>query len=134
MDNLKLYNGDIKICYRKGNKYVKEQFFLVSDGRDIKNCIPNFIFRSSFSFQHFLRGRSSVVGVFITFGKGLLEANMFLTDMQECINKEYNLKHLEGYFCFTKRGRNIGLRFLGRDLPNSNLEVKELDLEKIKEK
>ena len=134
MKKLKLYNGDVELWYRKGSEYSKEQFFLTPYGGDMKNGIPNFIFKSSFSFQYFLRGRSSAVGVFTSFDKVPLEANMFLTDMQDCINKEYNLKYLKGYFCFTKRGQNIGLRFLGEELPNSNLEVKELNLEEIKER
>lgn len=133
MKKLKLWQGKVNIWYREGNEYISSLYKLSSYiPRESEQDFDNFIFKQKLEFKSFSRGRSSAVAIFESYDKIPLECNMFLTDLSDCILQNENLTNLEGYFCFQKRGSNIGIKYLGKEVPNSNLEVKELNLESFK--
>lgn len=77
------------------------------------NC-PNFIIKDILGFTHFSRGRSSVKAHFKSHINGN-KYEMFISDFEEVLLKEYTVNALEGEFCFRKQGQNYGLALLEDD-------------------
>lgn len=122
---LKLWED--RVSFSKG---YRAKYKLDSYGSNSQcDKILNHIFYHEFEFQGFSRGRSSVTADFISLDKSL-EVSMFVSDFSEVINLYIGLKVLKGYFCFVKKGVNYGIKYLGDNLPDSNLMVREFDLDK----
>lgn len=120
MKELKLYNGKIQFYYYKG----KDKYILQSYQNHHGTEFDNFIWYDELRFKSFSRGRSSVKADFES-EKYNLELEMFIKDLSDIILENQNLTDLCGYFCVTKKGTNFGIKYLGKELPNSNLEIKE---------
>lgn len=110
----KLYQGNIPVAWYEGYKqYILESY----DSRRQPSTIKNFIFKDTFKFEGFSRGRSSATGDF-TNEDGTLSSSMFLSNVSDVILLgDCDLTNLSGYFCMCKKGSNYGLKYLGDTLP-----------------
>ena len=125
----KLYQGNIPIAYRTYDQtYILESFAWSYKEEGYKN----FIFKDTFKFKGFERGRSSVVGIFRN-EDGTLSSSMFLSNVSDVILlADYDLTNLSGYFTMCKKGSNYGLKYLGDTLPeDSGLDFVENHIEYI---
>ena len=110
----KLYQGNIPITWYEGHQlYILESY----DYRIQPYTIKNFIFKDTFKFTRFERGRSSAVGIFTNEAENLI-SSMFLSNVSDVILLgACDLTNLSGYFCMCKKGSNYGLKYLGDTLP-----------------
>ena len=110
----KLYQGNIPITWYEGHQlYILESY----DYRIQPYTIKNFIFKDTFKFTRFERGRSSAVGIFTNEDR-TLSSSMFLSNVSGVILLgDCDLTNLSGYFCMCKKGSNYGLKYLGDTLP-----------------
>ncbi len=110
----KLYLGNIPIYYNEYDKqYILESYHL----RWQQPTHKNFIFKDTFKFGGFSRGRSSVTAEFTNEDK-TLSSSMFLSNVSDVILLGgCDLTNLSGYFCMCKKGSNYGLKYLGDTLP-----------------
>lgn len=125
----KLYQGNIPIYYDEYEKqYILESYHLGWEQPTHKN----FIFKDTFKFKGFERGRSSAVGRFIN-EDGTLSSSMFLSNVSDVILLGgCDLTNLSGYFTICKKGTNYGLKYLGDTLPeDSGLDFVENHIEYI---
>ena len=125
----KLYQGNIPIAWYEGYKqYILESY----DYRIQPYTIKNFIFKDTFKFKGFGRGRSSAVGIFRN-EDGTLSSSMFLSNVSDVILLGgCDLLNLSGYFTMCKKGANYGLKYLGETLPDDcGLEFVENHIEYI---
>ena len=125
----KLYQGNIPISYK--NYY--QHYSLDSYNRSYEAPpYKNFIFKDTFKFKGFERGRSSAVGIFRN-EDGTLSSSMFLSDVSEVILLGgCDLTNLSGYFTMCKKGANYGLKYLGDTLPeDSGLDFVENHIDYI---
>ena len=125
----KLYQGTIPIAWYEGYKqYILESY----DFRRQPSTIKNFIFKDTFKFEGFARGRSSATAEFTNEAKNL-SSSMFLSNVSEVILLGgCDLTNLSGYFCMCKKGSNYGLKYLGDTLPeDSGLDFVENHIEYI---
>ena len=125
----KLYQGNIPIAYRNYDQtYILESY----DFRRQPSTIKNFIFKDTFKFEGFSRGRSSVTADF-TNKDNNLSSSMFLSNVSDVILLGgCDLTNLSGYFTMCKKGANYGLKYLGDTLPeDSGLDFVENHIEYI---
>ena len=110
----KLYQGNIPITWYEGHQlYILESY----DFRRQPSTIKNFIFKDTFKFEGFSRGRSSATGDF-TNEDNTLSSSMFLSNVSDVILVGgCDLTNLSGFFCMCKKGANYGLKYLGDTLP-----------------
>lgn len=113
----KIYQGNIPIYYNEYNKqYILESYHL----RWQQPTHKNFIFKDTFKFKGFYRGRSSATAEFANEDE-TLSSSMFLSDVSDVILLgDYDLTNLSGYFCMCKKGANYGLKYLGDTLPEDS--------------
>ena len=111
----KLYQGNIPITWYEGHQlYILESY----DYRIQPYTIKNFIFKDTFKFKGFERGRSSAVGIFTNEAKNL-SSSMFLSNVSDVILVGgCDLTNLSGFFTMCKKGNNYGLKYLGDTLPD----------------
>ena len=75
----KLYQGNIPVAWYEGYKqYILESY----DSRRRPSTIKNFIFKDTFKFEGFSRGRSSVKAEFTNEAK-TLSGSMFLSNISD---------------------------------------------------
>lgn len=125
----KLYQGNIPISFSDyQQKYILESYVLHTSTPVYKN----FIFKDTFKFKGFERGRSSAVGRFRN-GDGTLSSSMFLSNVSEVILLGgWDLTNLSGFFTMCKKGANYGLKYLGDTLPeDSGLDFVENHIDYI---
>ena len=125
----KLYQGNIPIAYRNYDQtYILESFTWSYKEGGYKN----FIFKDTFKFKGFERGRSSAVGIFRN-EDGTLSSSMFLSNVSDVILlADCDLTNLSGFFTMCKKGANYGLKYLGSTLPeDSGLDFVENHIEYI---
>lgn len=125
----KLYQGNIPVARYEGYK----QYILKSyDSRRQPSTIKNFIFKDTFKFEGFERGRSSAVGIFTNEAKNL-SSSMFLSNVSDVILLGgCDLTNLSGFFTMCKKGNNYGLKYLGNTLPeDSGLDFVENHIDYI---
>lgn len=125
----KLYQGTIPISYSNyDNCYVLESY----DSRSKPSPYKNFIFKDTFKFEGFSRGRSSATADFTNEDK-TLSSSMFLSNVSDVILLGgCDLTNLSGYFTMCKKGANYGLKYLGDTLPEDcGLEFVENHIEYI---
>ena len=125
----KLYQGNIPISWYEGHQlYTLESY----DYRIQPYTIKNFIFKDTFKFEGFARGRSSATAEFTNEAKNL-SSSMFLSNVSDVILLGgCDLTNLSGYFCMCKKGSNYGLKYLGETLPeDSGLDFVENHIEYI---
>ena len=125
----KLYQGNIPITWYEGHQlYILESY----DYRIQPYTIKNFIFKDTFKFKGFERGRSSAVGIFRN-EDGTLSSSMFLSNVSDVILLGgCDLTNLSGFFTICKKGANYGLKYLGDTLPeDSGLDFVENHIEYI---
>ena len=125
----KLYQGNIPITWYEGHQlYILESY----DSRRQSSTIKNFIFKDTFKFEGFARGRSSATAEFTNKAKNL-SSSMFLSNVSDVILLGgCDLTSLSGYFCMCKKGANYGLKYLGNTLPeDSGLDFVENHIEYI---
>ena len=110
----KLYQGNIPVAWYGGYKqYILESY----DSRSKPSPYKNFIFKDTFKFKCFSRGRSSATAYF-TNEDGTLSSSMFLSNVSDVILLGgCDLLNLSGYFTVCKKGSNYGLKYLGDTLP-----------------
>ena len=110
----KLYQGNIPITWYEGHQlYILESY----DYRIQPYAIKNFIFKDTFKFEGFSRGRSSATADFTNEDK-TLSSSMFLSNVSDVILLGgCDLTNLSGYFTMCKKGANYGLKYLGDTLP-----------------
>ena len=110
----KLYQGNIPISFSNyQQKYILESYVL----RTSTPIYKNFIFKDTFKFEGFSRGRSSATGDFTNEAKNL-SSSMFLSNVSDVILLGgCDLLNLSGYFTMCKKGANYGLKYLGETLP-----------------
>ena len=110
----KLYQGNIPISFSDyQQKYILES----CDSRRQPSTIKNFIFKDTFKFEGFSRGRSSATADFTNEAENL-SSSMFLSNVSDVILLGgCDLINLSGYFCMCKKGSNYGLKYLGDTLP-----------------
>ena len=110
----KLYQGNIPIAYRNYDQtYILESFAWSYKEEGYKN----FIFKDTFKFEGFSRGRSSVTADF-TNEDETLSSSMFLSNVSDVIlvgGCVFSI--LSGFFTMCKKGSNYGLKYLGNTLP-----------------
>ena len=126
---LKLWEGEVgfvKDYYSSTLDYRLETYQGYQSNANIK--LNNCIFYGEFKFIGFERGRSSATALYHSLDESL-GVEMFLNDLGEVIKEGFQPNPLQGYFCFQKRGANYGIKYLGTEIPESNLEVGELKLE-----
>ena len=110
----KLYQGTIPISCSNYYQYYSLDSY---NGSYEAPPYKNFIFRDTFKFKGFERGRSSAVGIFRN-EDGTLSSSMFLSNVSDVILLGgCDLLNLSGYFCVCKKGANYGLKYLGETLP-----------------
>ena len=125
----KLYQGNIPITWYEGHQlYILKSY----DSRRQPSTIKNFIFKDTFKFKGFSRGRSSAIAEFTNEAKNL-SSSMFLSNVSDVILLGgCNLINLSGYFTMCKKGANYGLKYLGDTLPeDSGLDFVENHIEYI---
>ena len=125
----KLYQGNIPVAWYEGYKqYILESY----DSRHNPSPYKNFIFKDTFKFKGFARGRSSATAEFTNEAKNL-SSSMFLSNVSDVILLGgCDLTNLSGYFCMCKKGSNYGLKYLGETLPEDcGLEFVENHIEYI---
>lgn len=125
----KLYQGNIPIAYRNYDQtYILESFAWSYKEEGYKN----FIFKDTFKFKGFSRGRSSVTADFINEDR-TLSSSMFLSNVSDVILLGgCDLANLSGFFTMCKKGNNYGLKYLGETLPEDwGLEYIENHIEYI---
>ena len=125
----KLYQGNIPVAWYGGYKqYILESY----DSRSNPSPYKNFIFKDTFKFKSFSRGRSSATADF-TNEDNTLSSSMFLSNVSDVILLGgCDLLNLSGYFCVCKKGANYGLKYLGETLPEDcGLEFVENHIEYI---
>ena len=125
----KLYQGNIPISwYEEYKQYILKSY----DSRRQPSTIKNFIFKDTFKFKGFERGRSSVTADF-TNEAITLSSSMFLSNVSDVILLGgCDLTNLSGYFTMCKKGANYGLKYLGNTLPeDSGLDFVETHIEYI---
>ena len=125
----KLYQGNIPITWYEGHQlYILESY----DSRRQPSTIKNFIFKDTFKFEGFARGRSSATAEF-TNEDGTLSSSMFLSNVSDVILLGgCDLINLSGFFTMCKKGANYGLKYLGGTLPeDSGLDFVENHIEYI---
>ena len=125
----KLYQGTIPISYNNyDNCYVLESY----DSRSKPSTFKNFIFKDTFKFEGFSRGRSSATADF-TNEDNTLTSSMFLSNVSDVILLGgCDLLNLSSYFTVCKKGANYGLKYLGETLPEDcGLEYIENHIEYI---
>lgn len=110
----KLYQGNISIVFSNyQQKYILESYIL----RTSTPIYKNFIFKDTFKFEGFSRGRSSATADF-TNEDGTLSSSMFLSNVSDVILLgDCDLTNLSGFFTMCKKGANYGLKYLGDTLP-----------------
>ena len=125
----KLYQGTIPISYKN---YYQHYSLDSYNGSYEAPVYKNFIFKDTFKFTRFERGRSSAIGIFRN-EDGTLSTSMFLTNLSDVILLgDCDLTNLSGYFCMCKKGSNYGLKYLGDTLPeDSGLDFVENHIEYI---
>ena len=117
----KLYQGTIPISYSNYYQhYSLDSFYNIGWEAPYKN----FIFKDTFKFEGFSRGRSSAVGYYgtitadFTNEDNTLTSSMFLSNISDVILLGgCDLLNLSGYFTVCKKGANYGLKYLGETLP-----------------
>lgn len=125
----KLYQGTIPISYSNyDNCYVLESY----DSRSKPSTFKNFVFKDTFKFEGFSRGRSSATADF-TNEDNTLSSSMFLSNVSDVILLgDCDLTNLSGFFTMCKKGANYGLKYLGETLPEDcGLEYIENHIEYI---
>ena len=125
----KLYQGTIPISY---SNYYQHYSLESYDSRSNPSTFKNFVFKDTFKFEGFSRGRSSATADF-TNEDNTLSSSMFLSNVSDVILLGgCDLLNLSGYFCVCKKGANYGLKYLGETLPeDSGLEFVENHIEYI---
>ena len=125
----KLYQGTIPISY---SNYYQHYSLDSYNGSYEAPPYKNFIFKDTFKFGGFSRGRSSVTADF-TNEDNTLSSSMFLSNVSDIILLGgCDLLNLSGYFTVCKKGANYGLKYLGETLPeDSGLEFVENHIEYI---
>ena len=125
----KLYQGTLPISYCNYYQYYILESY---DSRSKPSPYKNFIFKDTFKFEGFSRGRSSATADFTNEDK-TLSSSMFLSNVSDVILLGgCDLLNLSGYFCMCKKGANYGLKYLGETLPeDSGLEFVENHIEYI---
>ena len=125
----KLYQGTIPISY---SNYYQHYSLESYDSRSNPSTFKNFVFKDTFKFEGFSRGRSSAVGIFRN-EEGTLSSSMFLSNVSDVILiGGCDLLSLSGYFTMCKKGMNYGLKYLGETLPeDSGLDFVENHIEYI---
>ena len=125
----KLYQGTIPISYLN---YYQHYSLDSYNGSYEAPPYKNFIFRDTFKFKGFERGRSSAVGIFTNEAKNL-SSSMFLSNVSDVILLGgCDLLNLSGFFTVCKKGANYGLKYLGETLPEDcGLEFVENHIEYI---
>lgn len=125
----KLYQGTIPISYKNYYQHYSLESY---DSRSKPSTFKNFIFKDTFKFKSFSRGRSSVTADFIN-EDNTLATSMFLSNVSDVILLGgCDLLNLSGYFTMCKKGMNYGLKYLGETLPeDSGLEFVESHIEYI---
>lgn len=110
----KLYQGNIPISFSNyQQKYILESY----DYRIQPYTIKNFIFKDTFKFEGFSRGRSSATANFTNEDR-TLSSSMFLSNVSDVILLgDCDLANLSGFFTMCKKGSNYGLKYLGDTLP-----------------
>lgn len=126
----KLYQGTIPISY--SNYYQHYNLDSYDYSRSNPSTFKNFIFKDTFKFKGFSRGRSSAVGIFRSEDE-TLSSSMFLSNVSDVILLGgCDLLNLSGYFTVCKKGANYGLKYLGETLPEDcGLEFVENHIEYI---
>lgn len=110
----KLYQGNIPISYKN---YYQHYSLDSYNGSYEAPPYKNFIFKDTFKFKGFERGRSSAVGIFRN-EDGTLSSSMFLSNVSDVILLgDCDLTNLSGFFTMCKKGANYGLKYLGDTLP-----------------
>ena len=110
----KLYQGTIPISY---SNYYQHYSLDSYDSRSNPSPYKNFIFKDTFKFEGFSRGRSSATADF-TNEDNSLASSMFLSNVSDVILLGgCDLLNLSGYFTMCKKGANYGLKYLGETLP-----------------
>ena len=110
----KLYQGNIPIYY---NEYDKQHILESYHLRWQQPTHKNFIFKDTFKFEGFSRGRSSATAEFTNEAKNL-SSSMFLSNVSDVILLGgCDLTNLSGFFMMCKKGANYGLKYLGDTLP-----------------
>lgn len=111
----KLYQGTIPISYKN---YYQHYSLDSYNGSYEAPPYKNFIFKDTFKFEGFSRGRSSATADFINEDNTLASA-MFLSNVSDVILLGgCDLLNLSGYFTMCKKGMNYGLKYLGETLPD----------------
>lgn len=125
----KLYQGTIPISYCNYHQHYSLDSY---DSRSNPSPYKNFIFKDTFKFEGFLRGRSAATAYFTNEGNSLA-SSMFISNVSDVILLGgCDLLNLSGYFCVCKKGANYGLKYLGETLPEgSGLEFVENHIEYI---
>lgn len=125
----KLYQGTIPISYKN---YYQHYSLDSYNGSYEAPPYKNFIFKDTFKFEGFSRGRSSATAEFTNEAKNL-SSSMFLSNVSDVILLGgCDLLNLSGYFTICKKGMNYGLKYLGETLPeDSGLEFVENHIEYI---
>ena len=125
----KLYLGTIPISYKN---YYQHYSLDSYNGSYEAPPYKNFIFKDTFKFEGFSRGRSSATADFTNEAKNL-SSSMFLSNVSDVILLgDCDLTNLSGYFTMCKKGANYGLKYLGDTLPeNSGLDFVENHIEYI---
>ena len=125
----KLYQGTIPISY---SNYYQHYSLDSYNGSYEAPPYKNFVFKDTFKFEGFSRGRSSATADFTNEDNTLASA-MFLSNVSDVILLGgCDLLNLSGYFTICKKGMNYGLKYLGETLPeDSGLEFVENHIEYI---
>ena len=125
----KLYQGTIPISY---SNYYQHYSLDSYNGRYEAPPYKNFIFKDTFKFEGFSRGRSSATADFTNEAENL-SSSMFLSNVSDVILLGgCDLLNLSGYFTMCKKGANYGLKYLGETLPDDcGLEFVENHIEYI---
>lgn len=113
----KIYEGDIqflvttdgKVKYKRLASYWDEYLYM-GQGKQVTE--PNAVFTECMSYIGYGRGRSSAVAHFES-EDCMLCAQMFLKDLDALILTGKPLLRVEGKWCYSKRGENYGLQYLG---------------------
>lgn len=69
-------------------------------------------FRATFNFKRFERGRSAAHAIYAKADAPDWEAVMFLSDLEDVLQRGLSLKKLQGRFVYVKRGSNYGIQML----------------------
>ena len=108
----KSYQG--KIPFRINGNGVLELLTYDIGYKDTK-LIDNYVFKDTLCYISYDKGRSSITFKFNSI-TDKTEHYMFLSDMDNILQLNLNVKEVFGYWTFVKRGANYGIKFLGTEI------------------